>query len=341
MAADLLDAAQVAQAVAGHDAVISAYNPGWSEPKIYELFLQGSQAIVEGVKAAGVERLLVVGGVGSLYGAPGVQLVDTPEFPAEYKQGALAARELLSRIKQETTLDWSFVSPPIGLAAGQRSGKYRLGADDLLPGQGDKPAGISVPDLAVAIVDEVEQPAPSAAPLYRGELISNRPLAQSVRAQTAIKTIASSCAQPAASAKSPPNDAKRRGEPHGALPKQGALRRASDQRQIAYLLARAYAESLDCSTSRWVQAVARIPFTTELSKTHQASHWFKPKLQMPRTSGRRSSVIASAGLRNAGPAGAPRLRFSGQASCLAHQQTMRRQNQAPVKSPLLIAPREH
>ena len=158
MAADVLDATQVAQAVAGHDAVISAYNPGWGEPKIYELFLQGSQAIVSGVKQAGVKRLLVVGGAGSLFVAPGLQLVDTPQFPAEYKQGALAARELLNQLKAETALDWSFISPPIGLAPGARTGKYRLGADDLLPGQGNQPAGISVPDLAVAIVDEMEQP---------------------------------------------------------------------------------------------------------------------------------------------------------------------------------------
>ncbi|MGH8803567.1 MAG: NAD(P)-dependent oxidoreductase [Polaromonas sp.] len=158
VAADALDANQVAQAVAGHDAVISAYNPGRSEPKIYDVFLRGSQAILEGVKQAGVKRLLVVGGAGSLYVAPGLQLVDTPQFPAQYKQGALAARELLNRIKGETTLDWSFVSPPIGLAPGARTGQYRLGADELLPGQGDQPAGISVPDLAVAIVDEIEQP---------------------------------------------------------------------------------------------------------------------------------------------------------------------------------------
>jgi uncharacterized protein len=158
LAADALDAQQVAQAVAGHDAVISAYNPGWSEPKIHALFLQGSQAILDGVKQAGVKRLLVVGGAGSLYVAPGVQLVDTPQFPAEYKQGALAARELLKRIQQETTLDWSFVSPPIGLAPGPRTGHYRLGADELLPGQGEQPAGISVADLAVAIVDEIETP---------------------------------------------------------------------------------------------------------------------------------------------------------------------------------------
>jgi len=158
LAADALDADQVAKAVTGHDAVISAYNPGWSEPKIYDLFLQGSQAILEGVKQSGVKRLLVVGGAGSLQVAPGVQLVDTPEFPAAYKQGALAARELLNRIKGESTLDWSFVSPPIGLAPGARTGQYRLGTDDLLPGQGEQPAGISVPDLAVAIVDEIEQP---------------------------------------------------------------------------------------------------------------------------------------------------------------------------------------
>ena len=158
VAADALDAKQVAQAVAGHEAVISAYNPGWSEPKIHDLHLEASQAIVDGVKQAGVKRLLVVGGAGSLYVAPGQQLVDTPQFPAQYKQGALAAREALNRIKRETTLDWSFVSPPIGLAPGERTGKYRLGADELLAGQGEQPAGISVPDLAVAIVDEIEQP---------------------------------------------------------------------------------------------------------------------------------------------------------------------------------------
>jgi hypothetical protein len=158
VAADALDAAQVAQAVAGHEAVISAYNPGWSEPQIHDLFLQGSAAIVDGVKRAGLKRLLVVGGAGSLFVAPGLQLVDTPPFPAEYKQGALAAREALNQLKLETSLDWSFVSPPIALAPGARTGQYRSGLDDLLPGVGETPAGISVADLAVAIVDEIENP---------------------------------------------------------------------------------------------------------------------------------------------------------------------------------------
>jgi putative NADH-flavin reductase len=148
----------VAAAVAGHDAVVSAYNPGWTEPRIYDLFLQGTRAIVEGVKQAGLKRLLVVGGAGSLFVAPGLQLVDTPPFPAEYKQGALAAREALNQLKRETALDWVFLSPPIALAPGARTGQYRLGLDDLLPGVGEAPAGISVADLAVAIVDEIETP---------------------------------------------------------------------------------------------------------------------------------------------------------------------------------------
>ncbi|PPE68495.1 NAD(P)-dependent oxidoreductase [Caldimonas thermodepolymerans] len=155
--ADVLDPAQVAAAVAGHDAVISAYNPGWSDPQLYDTFLRGTRAIFEGVKRAGVKRLLVVGGAGSLYVKPGVQLVDTPEFPEAWKQGALAAREALNLIRQETGLDWTFVSPAARLEPGERTGKYRLGADELLM-DGDQPARISVADLAVSILDEVERP---------------------------------------------------------------------------------------------------------------------------------------------------------------------------------------
>jgi len=155
--ADVLDATQVARAVEGQDAVVDAYNPGWSEPRIHDIFLQGTKAIFEGVKRAGVKRLLVVGGAGSLFVAPGVQGVDTPHFPAEYKQGALAAREALNLIRLETSLDWSFISPAAFLVPGPRTGKFRLGADDLLM-DGDKPASLSVADLAVAIVDEIETP---------------------------------------------------------------------------------------------------------------------------------------------------------------------------------------
>lgn len=155
--ADALDAAQVAAAVEGHDAVVDSYNPGWSEPRIHDVFLQGTRAIVDGVKRSGVKRVLIVGGAGSLFVAPGVQLVDTPHFPAEYKQGALAAREALNQIRAETALEWTFLSPAALLAPGPRTGKFRIGADELLM-DGDKPAGLSVADLAVAIVDEMETP---------------------------------------------------------------------------------------------------------------------------------------------------------------------------------------
>lgn len=159
--ADVLDSAQVARAVKGHDAVISAYNPGWQEPALYDLFMKGSLAIRDGVKQAGVKRLLVVGGAGSLYVAPGVQVVDTPEFakhvPPNIVPGARAARDELTRLRNETELEWTFISPPANLFDGPRRGAYRLGAENLLM-DGDHPAGISQHDLAIAIADEIETP---------------------------------------------------------------------------------------------------------------------------------------------------------------------------------------
>lgn len=147
----------VQAAAAGQDAVISAYNPGWTVPDIRDQFLAGTRAIFAGVKAAGTKRLLVVGGAGSLYVAPGVQLVDTPEFPADWKQGALAAREALNLIRLETGLEWTFLSPAILLEPGVRTGQYRVGQDAPLMNS-DGHGRISVQDMAVAIVDEIEQP---------------------------------------------------------------------------------------------------------------------------------------------------------------------------------------
>lgn len=155
---DAYDANDIAQAVAGHDAVVHAFNPGWGEANIRQLFIQGSQAIYAGTKQAGVKRLLVVGGAGSLYVAPGVQLIDTPEFPAAYKEGAEGARQVLHLLQDKVDLDWSFISPPALLEPGERSGKFRIGTDQLLM-SGQTPANISVADLAVAIIDELEAPA--------------------------------------------------------------------------------------------------------------------------------------------------------------------------------------
>lgn len=156
-AADVYEAEALAAAVKGHDVVLSAFNPGWSEPDIQALHVRGSRAIVDAVKRAGVPRLVAIGGAGSLFVAPGVQLVDTPQFPAEWKEGALGARQALRDLQSEPSLDWTFVSPAALLEPGERTGKYRLGADEL-PMDGDKPARISVEDLAVAVLDEIERP---------------------------------------------------------------------------------------------------------------------------------------------------------------------------------------
>lgn len=155
---DVLHEGEVAALVAGHDAVISAYNPGWQNPRIYEEFMEGSQAIVRDVKKAGVKRLLVVGGAGSLEVAPGVQLVDTLAFPEAYKNGALAARDFLPLLQKENELDWTFLSPAIEMHAGiqtGRTGKYRMGTNQPVFDDEHK-SSISVEDLSAALLDELE-----------------------------------------------------------------------------------------------------------------------------------------------------------------------------------------
>jgi uncharacterized protein len=158
--ANALNADEVADAVKGHDIVINAYNPGWTNPNIYNEFIEGFKAIQEGVKKVAVTRLLVIGGGGSLYIAPNVQLVDTPQFPAEYKEGAAALRDYLNIIKEENNLDWTFFSPAIEMhpgTSGIKKGTYRKGLDNPVFDENGRSI-LSVEDLAVAIVDEVEKP---------------------------------------------------------------------------------------------------------------------------------------------------------------------------------------
>src|SRR5215467_11960777 len=148
---------EVARFVAGHDAVISAFNPGWSNPDIYNLMLKGTRAIIDGAKKAGVKQLLFVGGSGSLEVKPGVQGVDLPGFPAQYKQGALATRDALKLLRQETALDWSVLSPSADLFPGERTGRFRLETNQLLrDAKGE--SRISLQDFAMAMIDEVEKP---------------------------------------------------------------------------------------------------------------------------------------------------------------------------------------
>ncbi|MTV41778.1 NAD(P)-dependent oxidoreductase [Duganella radicis] len=155
--ADVLDQRRLAAELAGHEAVISAFS-GHARQDVREYYGRGSDAIIGAARQARVPRLLVVGGAGSLEVAPGVQLVDTPEFPAQWKASALGARDTLRKLRAEAELDWTFLSPAALIEPGERTGKFRVGGDQLLTdAQGQ--SRISVQDYAVAMLDELERPA--------------------------------------------------------------------------------------------------------------------------------------------------------------------------------------
>ena len=162
VAADVT-AADFAAQLAGFDAVVSAFNPGWTNPHIGRDFRAGYAAILAAAKTAQVPYLLIVGGAGSLYVAPGLQVIDTPEFPKEIYDGANAARDLLTELRGRNDLNWAFISPPAMFSDPDstnmpRTGTYRTGKDDVLM-DGDQPANISLGDLAAAIADDVEKKA--------------------------------------------------------------------------------------------------------------------------------------------------------------------------------------
>lgn len=151
--ADLLDAVSVAAAVRGHDVVASAYGPGLDNAATLDT---ATRALVAGVREAGLKRLVVVGGAGSLEVAPGKQLVDAEGFPAAYKAVALAHREALNYYRTVSDLDWTFFAPAAMIAPGERTGQFRTGAGTLIADAAGT-SRISVEDYAIAFVDELEQ----------------------------------------------------------------------------------------------------------------------------------------------------------------------------------------
>jgi len=144
---DLSNEAELVQLLSGHDAVIHSVRFRDSDVS----------KIVSAAKKAGVKRLLVVGGAGSLEVAPGIALIDTPNFPAPYKPEAGAGREFLNALREERELNWTFLSPSAMFAPGERTGKFRLGKDELLTGA-DGQSRISMEDFAIALVEELEKP---------------------------------------------------------------------------------------------------------------------------------------------------------------------------------------
>lgn len=159
---DVNDSAALVSVIAGHDALISAFNPGWTpgtlRPEMYEEQIRGTTSIINAVKESGIKRVLWVGGAGGLEVAPGVQLIDTPDFPDWIKPGSRATTAALDALRNEPELEWSFLAPSAMLEPGERTGKFRLGGDQLLiDSKGE--SRISVQDYAVAMIDELEKPA--------------------------------------------------------------------------------------------------------------------------------------------------------------------------------------
>ncbi len=144
---DVKDEAGLAKLLAGQDIVIHTVR-----------FLDTDlRSAVGAAKKAAVERFLVVGGAGSLEIAPGSVLVDTPTFPPAYKAEASAGRDFLNALKSEGELDWTFLSPSVFFGPGERTGKYRVGKDQVLTGA-DGQSKISMEDYAIAMADEIEHP---------------------------------------------------------------------------------------------------------------------------------------------------------------------------------------
>ncbi|MCS3552892.1 MULTISPECIES: NAD(P)-dependent oxidoreductase [unclassified Sphingobacterium] len=150
---DVIKEEELISLLKGNEAVISAYSANDSST-----YVKAITAIINATKKAGITRLLAVSGAGSLEVKPGVQLLDTPEFPAEWKGGATATRDAFDVIKQVTDLDWSVLSPAMVIEPGPRTGVFRLGKDQVLFNDKGE-SKISTVDFAVALLDELERPA--------------------------------------------------------------------------------------------------------------------------------------------------------------------------------------
>ena len=157
--ADVNDTAKLTELIRGHEAVIHAYAPGRGveAQEMKDKQRAGTLSIIAATKAAGIKRLLAVGGAGSLEIRPGVAHFDTPEFPQQYQGGARATAQIKDLLKAEKNLDWTFLCPSTSIFPGERTGKFRLGGDALLIGP-DGQSRISVEDYAVAMIDELENP---------------------------------------------------------------------------------------------------------------------------------------------------------------------------------------
>lgn len=156
--ADVSSLDEVAEVCKGADAVVSAFNPGWNNPNIYDETIKVYLTIIDGVKRADVHRFLMVGGTGSLFISPGLRLMDSGDVPESLLPGVKALGDFyLNFLMKEKEVDWVFFAPAADMRPGVRSGRYRLGKDEMIVDAVGN-SHISVEDYAAAMIDEVEHP---------------------------------------------------------------------------------------------------------------------------------------------------------------------------------------
>ena len=156
--ADVMEEAELEDILnTGYDAVISAYNPGWSNPDIYNDFILGYKSILNALNDAKLKRIIIIGGAGSLI-MNGSKLIDDNKFPKAIYNGAKAASDLLDILyAEEDSLDWTMISPAINLIDGKRTNTFKLGKDSPVFNS-ENESVISVQDLAAAAINELEKP---------------------------------------------------------------------------------------------------------------------------------------------------------------------------------------
>jgi uncharacterized protein len=160
---DIADSAGLIAALAGHDVFVHAWHPGRGVDMdgVYDASVAGHEAIIAAAKAAGISRLVCVGGAASLMTPEGKEYLDSSHWDTEfdpYRDSIRGTRALYYLLKDEAELDWVFVAPSAWLRPGERTGKFRIGKDDMLFTP-DGQSSISNEDYALALIDEVLTPA--------------------------------------------------------------------------------------------------------------------------------------------------------------------------------------
>jgi putative NADH-flavin reductase len=156
VAVDLAESAQVIHAVRGHDAIVSTFGPRHGSDDDASVLITATHNLIEAARHTTTERLVVIGGAGSLEVSPGVRVIDQPDFPDEWRANALAQIDALELYREVDNINWTYLSPAAFLGPGERTGSFRIGKDTLLIDEAGQ-SKISYADFAIFLVDELEQ----------------------------------------------------------------------------------------------------------------------------------------------------------------------------------------